>query len=150
ANPGLGGEVDDEVRAERVDRRVEALAVLEQALGGAELAVLQQHGMTAALERHVVIVGHAVIAVHEEAFLEQQPGEVKSDESGRAGDEYAPQINDPLFAGAAARPSRGDRSSVPAPQYSSIPGPALPQPAVMRPAASRSSAASCGRRSTMR
>jgi hypothetical protein len=96
AHAGLGGQMHDLVGDKGVDRRIECRLILEPRLGRRELRVPVQHVVAAALERHVVIIGHPVIAVHDHALVEQQLREVISDEAGGAGDEDAPGHDDRL------------------------------------------------------
>ncbi len=89
AHAGLGGQVDDGAGAGGGDGGLQGGVVFQHGLGGGELGVLAQQGVAGLLEAHVVVVGHAVVAVDGVALVEQQLGQVKADEAGGAGDEIA-------------------------------------------------------------
>ena len=61
--------------------------VFEQPNFAGKVFVSQKNFMTFLFERNVIIIGHAVEAVHAETFVQQQPRQVKSDEPGRSGDQ---------------------------------------------------------------
>jgi len=89
AHAGLGGQVDDGAGPGGGDGGLQGGVVFQQGFGGGELGVLAQQGVAGLLQAHVVVVGHAVVAVDGVALVEQQLGQVKADEAGGAGDEIA-------------------------------------------------------------
>ena len=52
--------------------------------------------MAAALQADVVIVRHAVVAMHFDALLEEETGEVEADKARRSGDEDARHADMPF------------------------------------------------------
>ena len=86
AHPGLGREMHDHIGREVVRDRVQQLLILQHAFGHRKIRILQQHRVAALFQRDVIVIRHAVIAVHHEAFGQQEFREVKSDEPGGSGD----------------------------------------------------------------
>ena len=87
AHPGLRGEVDDHLWREIIRHLIEQALILQHAFRGRKSRGLQQHRVAALFQRDVIVVRHAVIAMHAEAFGQQEAGKMKTDEPGRAGDQ---------------------------------------------------------------
>ena len=68
SNPRLGREVNDHVRREVVGNLVENLLVFEQPFGGGKIGILQQHLVTALFQSDIIVIGHAVVAVHDKSL----------------------------------------------------------------------------------
>lgn len=82
ANAGLGGEVDDNVRAEGFSDLPKRCIVLKQGFCRGEAGMLEQHLVTPPLQIDIIIVAHAVIAMDGKSFGQQQLGEMVADEAG--------------------------------------------------------------------
>ena len=87
AHPGLCREVDDHLGFKGVGHAVQRIAVLQLRLDGGEVRVLQQDLVAALFQADVVIVRHAVKALHPKAFVQQQPRQMKADEPCCAGNQ---------------------------------------------------------------
>ena len=88
AHAGLGGQMDDGAGTGSGDGSLQGGVVLQHGLGGGELGVLAQQVVTGVLEADVVVVGHAVVAVHGVPLVEQQLGQVEADEAGGSSNKY--------------------------------------------------------------
>ena len=79
--------MDDDIGGELVDGRVQQRVIFQHADGGVEGGGLEQHGVAAVFQDDIVVIGHAVIAVHLEPFIQQQFCQMIADEAGGSGDE---------------------------------------------------------------
>jgi hypothetical protein len=89
ADPGLGGEVNHEIRLELLEDRQDAAGGLDVVVDDGEAGVLQQHRLAALLEPDVVVIGEVVDADDLEPVGQQALAEVESDEARGTGDENA-------------------------------------------------------------
>ena len=77
----LAREVDDHLRPLRLAQRTEQRCVLQLAFDRVEMRVLKQHLVPPVLERHVIIIRHAVESYDAKPVTQQQVSEVIADET---------------------------------------------------------------------
>ena len=88
ADPGLGGEIDDDLGLLVFKQGFHGPAVGELRPDKAEVLLLFQDGQAGLFEGDVVVVVQVVQADHVPAVLEQPPGKVKADEPCGPGNQY--------------------------------------------------------------
>src|SRR5689334_15964598 len=84
---GLRGQIDDALRRESCECRVDRLAILQRCLDEAELCMRRQTRQARFLESHVVIIVEIVDSEHFVAAREQAFAQCRADETCRAGDQ---------------------------------------------------------------
>ena len=85
----LGRQMHDNIGLKIHDGLGQRRLILQHADGGRELLVLMQQIVTTFLECHVVVICQPVITGDRVTLLQENLGQVKSDEASRAGDENA-------------------------------------------------------------
>ncbi len=87
ANPGLGGEVDDHTRPERLNGRVKGGGVLKHQVHGGEARTALKDSLATAFQRHIVIGREAIDPQHLVSVGEQTSRQMEADEARRTGHE---------------------------------------------------------------
>ena len=117
AHAGLRGEVHNQIGPRGVGCLLQRGHILQHRLMGGEVGMLAKQGVAIALQADIVIIRHAVKAMHHPPRVEQMPREVKTDKTRSARNQRTTRcVHEFLAVRARARArSRPNGSSVQSP-----------------------------------